>query len=82
MAGFIETKKLFKDSSMDDIETMKTIEEVSRECSVCLHHRRTPSRPKVALPMSSSFNQCVAIDLKERKTNKDYILYAVDTFYV
>ena len=64
-------KSLFKDSSINDRKTMKLIEEISRECSVCIHHRRTPSRPKVALPMSRNFNQCVAIDLKERKNNKD-----------
>ena len=73
-------KILFKDSSINDKETMNIIEDVSRECSVCLHHRRTPSRPKVSLPMSRSFNQCVTVDLKDRKRNKDYILYAVDTF--
>ena len=60
-------KSLFKDSSQIDEETMKIIEEVSRECSVCIHHRRTPSRPKVGLPLSKTFNQCVAIDLKDRK---------------
>ena len=59
---------------------MKLIEEVSRECPVCIHHKRTPSRPKVGLPLSKTFNQCVALDLKDRKRNKDYILYVVDTF--
>ena len=73
-------KKFYKESSQDDQETMSIVEEVSRECSVCVHFKRTPSRPKVGLPVSSNFNQCVAIDLKDRKGNKSFILYAVDTF--
>ena len=73
-------KTFYKDSSQSDEETMRIIEEISRECPVCLHFRRTPSRPKVGLPLSRTFNQCVAIDLKDRKTNKTFILYAVDTF--
>ena len=56
------------------------IEEVSRECTVCLRFKRTPSRPKTGLPISSNFNECVAIDLKDRKRNKSFIIYAVDTF--
>ena len=50
-------KTLFKDSSQNDGETMKIVEEISRECPICLHHQRTPSRPKVALPLAQTFNQ-------------------------
>ena len=46
----------------------------------CIHHKRTPSHPKVGLPNATSFNQCVSLDLKENKRNKTYILYAIDSF--
>ena len=55
------------------------VEEISRKCNVCLRHNRTPSRPKVGLPVANDFNKCVALDLKIRH-NKKPILYAVDTF--
>ena len=71
-------KALYRNSSAHDDQTMKLVEEVSRECGVCIRHRRTPSRPKVALPLAQSFNQCVILDLAER--NKHYILYMTDFF--
>ena len=43
--------------------------------------KRTPSRPKVGLPLASDFNDCVALDLRgPLKDNKRYILYFVDSF--
>ena len=73
-------KAFYRDSSENNSETLKLVEEVSRKCAVCLHHKRTPSRPKAGLPLSRTFNQCVAIDLKERRKNNTYIIHAIDTF--
>ena len=73
-------KTLYRNSSQDDDQTMKLVKEFSRECSVCLLHKRTPSRPKVGLPLANTFNQCVTLDLSERKKNKTYILYMIDSF--
>ena len=53
---------------------------MSEKCQVYLKHKRTPSRPKVGLPISSDFNDCVALDLKGPLNNKKYILYFIDTF--
>ena len=72
-------KQFFKDSNFNGEEVQRVIENVSRNCTVCLRHKRTPSRPKVGLPVVNDFNQCVALDLKIRQ-NKKPILYAVDTF--
>ena len=47
---------------------------------MCRRFRRTPSRPKVGLPVSNDFNECVALDLKERNNNKEFILYCLCTF--
>ena len=68
-------KAFYRDSSENDKETLELVEDVSRSCSVCLLHKRTPSRPKVGLPLSRDFNSCVALNLKERRKNKNYILY-------
>ena len=76
-----DTLKIFyKDSSENDALTMNMIEEVTNNCKVCKYKfRKTPPRPKVGLPVSRNFNQCVSIDLKG-PFNKKYILYCVDTF--
>ena len=72
---------LYKASSDNDKETLKLIKEVSEECEPCQRFKRTPSRPKVGLPLASDFNECIALDLKgPLKSNKKYILYFVDYF--
>ena len=70
----------FLDSTDNDDETLDLIKEVSNKCDVCIKFPKSPSRPKVAFPVSRDFNQCVALDLKENKKNKQYILYCIDTF--
>ena len=70
----------FLDSTDNDEETLQLIKEVSIKCDVCVKFPKSPSRPKVAFPVSRDFNQCVALDLKENKKNKQYILYCIDTF--
>ena len=72
--------EFFQNSSEDDEETIEAIKTVSTNCEVCKKFKRTPSRPKVGLPMAKEFNECVSIDLKGPMTNKSYILYLVDCF--
>ena len=73
-------KTFFKNSSDNDKDVLKLIDEVHAKCNVCRTFKKSPSKPKVGLPVSSDFNECVALDLKERKTNKEYILYCICTF--
>ena len=42
--------------------------------------KRTPSKPKVGMPLATDFNECVALDLRGPIDNKKYILYFVDCF--
>ena len=73
-------KNFFKDSSSNDKETMNIVDEVTNNCKICkIKFRRSPPRPRVALPVSNNFNQCVSVDLRGPH-NKKYILYCVDTF--
>ena len=71
-------KKFFNDSSERSPEISKMVDAVTDKCEVCRKFKKSPSKPKVSLPMSDDFNQCVALDLKE--LNKKYILYCVCTF--
>ena len=73
-------KNFFKDSSDNDQETLDMIDEVSEKCEICRKFAKSPSRPKVGFPVSRDFNQCVALDLKDNKRTKSYILYCIDTF--
>ena len=58
-------KTFFRDSSENDDETMRVIDEVYHACKICkFKFKKSPSKPKVALPVSNNFNQCVSIDLK------------------
>ena len=54
---------------------MKTCFPFSQTCHFILF-----SKPKVGLPVSRKYNQCVSLDLRERRQNKCYILYVIDTF--
>ena len=73
-------KYFFRNSSENDQETLKIIDEVLDKYEVCKKFQKSPSRPKVSLPVSNDFNECVALDLKEMRTNKEYILYCICTF--
>ena len=73
-------KQFFKNSSENEKEVLEAVGAVTERCEVCRRFRKSPSRPKVGLPVSNDFNDCVALDLKERKGNKGYILYCICTF--
>ena len=65
---------------MED-DTIDIVKEISDNCKVCITHKRAPSDPKVGLPVSREFNQCVTLDLKGPINNhKHYILYIIDSF--
>ena len=42
----------------------KEIKLVTEQCNTCKIFKRPPPRPVVGLPMSSTFNECVAMDIK------------------
>ena len=52
------------DPWQSDEEPKKLIKKVSDECAICKIYRKTPQRPIVGLPMATSFQECIAMDLK------------------
>ena len=52
------------DPWQSDEELKKLIKKVSDECAICKIYRKTPQRPIVGLPMATSFQECIAMDLK------------------
>ena len=63
-------KKFIRNSSENYPEVLRLVDKVNNKCDVCKLFRKSPSRPKAGLPVSSGFNECVALDLKERRSNK------------
>ena len=47
---------------------------------ICRRFKKTPPRPKVAMPKANSTNEVVSVDLKERRDFKKEILYMCDEF--
>ena len=71
-------KKFVESSRYSDKELMKAIEEVSDACDVCKRYKKTVPRPVVAFPLSSRFNETIAMDLKIFKNNSIYFLHIID----
>ena len=48
----------------DDKELKKSVQQVSESCEVCKRYKPTPRRPVVGMPLSTQFNETVAMDIK------------------
>ena len=61
----------------NDVELKKEIKDVTENCTSCKRCKRAPTRPVVALPLSSQFNEMVAMDIKFYQGTP--ILHLIDT---
>ena len=59
-------------------EVRKVIKKVCENCKVCQKLKKSQSRPKVALPKVTDFNQVVTLDLKQFDGKN--VLWAVVSF--
>ena len=46
-------------------ETTKLIKQVVKDCKICQKFSKSLAKPKIALPIASSFNEIVTLDLKQ-----------------
>ena len=58
-------KKLLKDARRDDRVLMDSVDKITKECDICIMYKRPRPRPVVTLPLASTFNETVAMDLKK-----------------
>ena len=72
--------KLFQMAGKCSSSVRKTIKDVVTSCNICLRFKKTPPRPRVALPKALTTNEVVSVDLKERRNLKKQILYICDEF--
>ena len=70
---------LLQNSGVFDDRMADCLAEVMRQCRVYHVIRKTPSRPVVALPRATEFNDLVAMDLKYWSENV-YFLHLIDVF--
>ena len=70
---------LLKDANSWKEEYEPVLDIIYHECNRCKEFARTPSRPVVGFSMASSFNEKVAMDLKQWGS-KRWILHLIDMF--
>ena len=58
-------KKLCVNAGIKDKELLKMVEEVREHCKLCEKYGSTPPKPVVAMPFARSFNESLAMDLKD-----------------
>ena len=56
---------LLKSFGNTDETVFQSIEDLDISCEICTRYRRPGPGPVVGLPMAKSFNECVAMELKE-----------------
>ena len=58
----------------------KEVLQLLEKCAVCNQMKKTPPRPKIAIPVANDFNEIVGLDLKVLTGGQGYILWCVDMF--
>ena len=60
----------------NDLDLIQKIRKVSDQCKICHIYRRPAPKPVVAMPLATSFNEVVALDLK--MFEGQWILHLID----
>ena len=68
--------KLAKDSGIIDKQFLNILNEFPSQCDVCRKYKKACPKPIVGFPLANTFNEVVAMDLKEIKGHK--VLHLID----
>ena len=71
---------MLSDTKRLDPVSQDLIAKIYDKCEICLKSSLSKLRPKVSPPISSYFNEVVAMDLKIWPKRNTLILYLIDTF--
>ena len=74
------TEDLLKRADCLTPELKKMNQTIAESCETCLKFKRNKPRPVVAPPLSSKFNDVVAMDLKVLTRHHRYVIYFIDIF--
>ena len=76
-----QLKKLLKTAGKDDKELFAEIDQLAKSCETCARFKIPESKPIVCMPLSTSFNDTVSMDLKIYDQKKGiYFQHMIDTF--
>ena len=73
----VKLNTLLKESGITDKNVFKLVREVSQDCDTCIQSSKSHLRPVVGFPHATTFNECLAVDLKVLGPNV-YILHIID----
>ena len=68
----------YREANLLNDSVRKLIKKVCDNCKICQKFKKSQSKPKVALPKVTDFNQVVTLDLKQFDGRN--VLWAVDSF--
>ncbi len=78
-ASVEKLQKLLVAAGNNDSECIKILEDIVTHCETCIRHSKPTPKPAVALPMASTYNETVAIDLHELEPGVWY-LHVIDHY--
>ena len=69
--------KLVQNKGEECKDLIEAIKEISEKCQICKQYKRPQPRPVVGFPVASTFNECVAMDLKQ--FGNVHLLHMIDS---
>ena len=70
---------LLQDCEINDEELKSYIKGLDEKCEICIKYKRTKQQPVVGFPLAKTFNETMAMDLKEWSHDKKiWLLHMVD----
>ena len=70
---------LLKDCNIDDNEIKNHIISLDNKCEICTKYKKAKPRPIVSFPLAKTFNETLAMDLKEWSNSKKiWLLHIID----
>ena len=78
-ASVDKLKKLLTSAGSNDDESITILNDIVSSCETCLRYNKAKPKPSVGLPMASTYNETVALDLHELEPNVWY-LHMIDHF--
>ena len=76
-----QLKTLLKIAGKDDRELFREIDSLAKSCETCLRYKIPESKPIVCMPIATTFNDTVSMDLKVYDEKKGiYLQHMIDTF--
>jgi transposase InsO family protein len=72
-------ERLLKSTGEKYVDTLGMLQDIVDSCEVCSKYKRPSPRPVVGLPLASTYNETVALDLHQLEKNVWY-LHIIDEF--